>query len=113
MPHPSIDTAAALDRYLRLTAVPGRSGEEKLVAESIVQMLVDGGLDPASIDFDDAHQRTRIPGNVGNLIVTLPGDEGLPRTMLSAHMDTVPICVGCEPHRPAGPRFRSSRSLRR
>ena len=89
----------AIDRYLTLTAIAGRSGEEKAVAETIVEMLTSAGLDDDCIGFDDAGRKTDPPGNVGNLIVTLPGDDSKPRMLLSAHMDTVPICVGCDPHR--------------
>ncbi|MFG0253544.1 MAG: M20/M25/M40 family metallo-hydrolase [Rhodopirellula sp. JB053] len=92
-----IDADAAIDRFLELTAIPGRSGEEAGVADAIVDMLIDAGAEPDWIVRDDAHQRTRIQGNCGNLIVSLPGHASLPRTLLSAHMDTVPICVGAKP----------------
>lgn len=94
-----VDKSAALDRYLQLTAIPGKSGDENQVAEQIVEMLVSAGLDRSNVAFDDANTKTRLQGDCGNLIVTLPGngDASAPRTMLSAHMDTVPICVGCDP----------------
>ena len=94
-----IDIDAALDRYIQLTQIPGRSGDEKLVAEQIVKCLTGAGLDHSAIAFDDAHTKTDPAGNVGNLIVTLPGDDSQTRTMLSAHMDTVPICLGSQPER--------------
>jgi tripeptide aminopeptidase len=87
----------ATDRFLKLTAIPGKSGEEKEVAEAIVDILLDAGLDRECITFDEAHKSTRIAGNCGNLIVRLPGKGEGPRTLLSAHMDTVPICLGAEP----------------
>ncbi|WP_146413310.1 MULTISPECIES: M20/M25/M40 family metallo-hydrolase [Crateriforma] len=90
---------AALDRFVELTKIPGKSGDEKMVAQQIVQALLNAGLDGQQIAFDDANQRTRIPGNCGNLIVHLPGTGSGPTTMLSAHMDTVPICVGSQPVR--------------
>ncbi len=93
----AIDADAALDRFMQLTAIPGRSGDEAAVAAIITKTLVDAGLDPAQITQDDAQQRTRLRGNCGNLIVSLPGDEKLPRTMLSAHMDTVAICLNAKP----------------
>ncbi|MEM9645554.1 MAG: M20/M25/M40 family metallo-hydrolase, partial [Planctomycetota bacterium] len=108
---PSICDEEALDRFLTLTAIPGKSGDEKAVAAKIVEMLLEAGLDGERIAFDDANQRTRIKGNCGNLIVHLPGAESgsggaadagggsADRTMLSAHMDTVPICVGSQPVR--------------
>ncbi|TWU56612.1 Carboxypeptidase G2 precursor [Rubripirellula tenax] len=95
-PH-EVDAQAALDRFLAITQIPGKSGEEAAVATAIVQFLVDAGLDESQIRFDEANKRTKLPGDCGNLIVTLPGNGSGPRTMLSAHMDTVPICVGSQP----------------
>lgn len=103
MPPLTLDTDAAIARFLTLVAIPGRSGDEKTVSEAIVDQLLDAGLDPDCITHDDAHTRTRIKGNTGNLFVNLPGDDSLPRTLLSAHMDTVPICLGCDPVRRADP----------
>ncbi|MEM1067264.1 MAG: M20/M25/M40 family metallo-hydrolase [Planctomycetota bacterium] len=92
-----VNADEALERFLQITAIPGRSGEEADVAAAIVKTLSDAGVDPSQIAFDGAESRTRIRGNCGNLIVTLPGSGNGPRTMLSAHMDTVPICVGSQP----------------
>ncbi|TWT76631.1 Carboxypeptidase G2 precursor [Planctomycetes bacterium CA13] len=92
-----MDADIALKRFIDLTQIPGRSGEERDVADRIVEMLVTAGLDESQIQFDDAHSRTHLKGNCGNLIVTLPGNRSGVRTMLSAHMDTVPICVGSQP----------------
>lgn len=92
-----VDTDAALGRFLTLTAIPGRSGDEAAVAAKIVDLLRDAGVDDSQICLDGAESRTRISGNCGNLIITLPGNGRGPRTLLSAHMDTVPICVGSQP----------------
>ena len=99
MTHPKIevDTDAALARFLELTKIPGISGEEADVAAAIVDQLKAAGVTDSQIHFDDAQTRTTLAGNCGNLIVTLPGNGSGPRTMLSAHMDTVPICVGSQP----------------
>lgn len=93
-----VNEQEALDRFLKLTAIRGGSGEEKDVAEAIKAQLIEAGVDPSQIQYDDANTRTRLKGNCGNLIVHLPGNGNGPRTMLSAHMDTVPICVGCDPY---------------
>ncbi|MBB3210201.1 tripeptide aminopeptidase [Rhodopirellula rubra] len=93
----AIDSDDAIARFMQLTAIPGRSGDEAAVAAAITQMLTDAGVDPNWIAEDDAHLRTRIEGNSGNLIVSLPGNPSLPRTLLSAHMDTVPICLNAKP----------------
>lgn len=98
---PSIDHQAALQRYMALTAIPGISGEEHDVADAIIAELRQAGIADSQWCFDDAGEKTVPPGRVGNLIVNLPGtiDADAPRTMLSAHMDTVPICVGAKPVR--------------
>ena len=51
----------------------------------------------AAIAFDSAHTKTPVKGNVGNLIVQLPGTLPGPRRLLMAHMDTVPVCLGAKP----------------
>ena len=94
---PDVDASAALQRFLDLAAIPGRSGEERPVAEAIQSMLVDAGLPASQMVLDGAESRSRLGGNCGNLIVHLPGKGQGERTMLSAHMDTVPICLGSQP----------------
>ncbi|MDG2223708.1 MAG: M20/M25/M40 family metallo-hydrolase [Rubripirellula sp.] len=92
-----VNADEALNRFMQITAIPGRSGDEAKVAETIVELLKQAGVQDSQIEFDGAEKRTRIDGNCGNLIVTLPGNGKGPRTLLSAHMDTVPICVGSQP----------------
>jgi tripeptide aminopeptidase len=90
--------SSALDLVLALMAIPGRSGEEAAVAKFICEELLAASAPPNAITTDNAHKHTLIQGNTGNLIFKLPGTERkAPRRMLSAHMDTVPICVGCKP----------------
>jgi len=92
-----VDTDQALQRFLHLTSIPGRSGQESDVATEIIAALKSYGISEDWIAFDDAHTRTRIQGNCGNLIVSLPGNGKGTRTLISAHMDTVPICLGSQP----------------
>ena len=92
-----VNADAALERFLKITAVPGQSCDEAAVAAEIVRILKEAGVEDSQIRFDGAEKRTRLEGNCGNLIVTLPGHGKGPRTLLSAHMDTVPICVGSQP----------------
>lgn len=92
-----VNTDEALQRFLTLAEIPGRSGDEAAVAAKIIDLLKQAGLDESAIAFDGAETRTRIEGNCGNLIIALPGNGAGPRTLLSAHMDTVPICVGSKP----------------
>ena len=82
---------------LELMAIRGGSGDEKLVAERIVKNLRDAGCPKDAILFDTAHTKTPLAGNVGNLIVKLPGTMPGPRRLLMAHMDTVPVCLGSKP----------------
>lgn len=87
----------SLQRFLDLAVIPGRSGDELSVATYLVERLVEAGIDKSQIHFDGAQSRTELKGNCGNLIVKLPGNGSGQTTMLSAHMDTVPICVGSQP----------------
>lgn len=95
----TIDEAAAIDRVLKLIAVPGRSGQEAAIADLIVSKLKALGVPDSAIQFDTAHKKSPIGGQIGNLIVKLPGTVGGPRRLLMAHIDTVPVCVGCKPIR--------------
>ncbi len=97
MPLPEVNKDAALERFLAITQIPGRSGQEADVAQAIEQLFLDAGVTPDQIHYDGAEKRTQLAGNCGNLIVSLPGNGSGPRTLLSAHMDTVPICVGAQP----------------
>lgn len=88
----------AQDLVLKLMAIAGKSGEEADVAEFIRSKLLAAGAREADIRTDNAHKSTLLKGDTGNLIFKLPGTlKRAPRRMLSAHMDTVPICVGCVP----------------
>ncbi len=87
----------ALDLVMQLMAIPGKSCQEQAIAVAVKQILLQAGVPESAIQFDTAHKRTPVAGEVGNLIVKLPGTLRRPRLMLSAHLDTVPICVGCQP----------------
>jgi tripeptide aminopeptidase len=89
----------ALELVMDLMSVPGVSGEESAIANRVIEVLCTAGVPEQSIQFDTAHRKTPVQGQVGNLIVKLPGSVRQPRMMLSAHLDTVPICVGCQPKR--------------
>lgn len=94
---PTPNQARAQQLVMELMAIPGKSGDEGAVADYIRRKLIVGGAPTESIKTDDSTKRTLIAGNTGNLIFKLPGTTKAPRRMLSAHMDTVPICVGCQP----------------
>lgn len=91
------DLTAARRTVLELLAIPGGSGNEKAVADQIVKRLREAGCPADAISFDTAHTKTPIKGNVGNLIVKLPGAVLGPRRLFMAHMDTVPVCIGTKP----------------
>jgi tripeptide aminopeptidase len=92
---PDLDRAQQL--VMELMAIPAKSGEEAPVAELIRGKLLAAGAPADGIVTDNANRQALIAGNTGNLIFKLPGTKKSPRRMLSAHMDTVPICVGCRP----------------
>ena len=94
---PQPDLAAARRTVLELLAIPGGSGNEKDVADQIVRRLREAGCPADAITFDTAHTKTPLKGNVGNLIVKLPGTQPGPRRLFMAHMDTVPVCIGTRP----------------
>lgn len=96
---PNLDRA--FDLVMQMMAIRGKSGEESAVADFITEQLLAAGAPADAILRDEAHRKTQIPGNTGNLILKLPGTQRGPRRMLSAHMDTVPICVGSQPVRKA------------
>jgi tripeptide aminopeptidase len=84
---------------MQLMAIPGPSGREGAVAQFVVEQLRAAGAQPEAIEFDEAHRRTPLAGEVGNLILKLPGTFRGPRRLLMAHLDTVPLCVGARPVR--------------
>ncbi len=92
---PNLSRAKQL--VLELMAIPGRSGEESAVADFVRQKLLAAGAPADAIRTDNAHTRSPLKGDTGNLILKLPGTVRGPRRLLTAHLDTVPICVGCKP----------------
>jgi tripeptide aminopeptidase len=93
----SATDSEALRLVIEMMAVPGRPGDEASVIEFIRGKLLEAGAAKTALATDDAHKRSPIGGNVGNLSLGLPGTVRAPRRMLSAHVDTVPICVGSQP----------------
>jgi tripeptide aminopeptidase len=102
-----VDQNRALRMVMELMAIPGTSGREGAVAAYIIRKLRAAGAAASAIRTDNAHKKTPIAGEVGNLIFQLPGTIGGARRLLMAHMDTVPICVGAKPKR-AGDVVRSA-----
>jgi tripeptide aminopeptidase len=88
---------AALQLVMELMAIPGLSGHETAVRDAVIATLVDEGLPRSAITIDTANRRSPLGGESGNLIVNLPGTRRGPRRLLMAHLDTVPLCAGCQP----------------
>ena len=103
---PIKNSKRAIQLVTELMGIRGPSCEETLVAQAIETFLTQHGLNK-DITYDNAHKKTPRPGAIGNLIVKLPGTAKRPRLMLSAHMDSVPLCVGCKPKR-QGDQIRSA-----
>lgn len=91
------DRSMAVNLVMELMAVPGRSKQEGRIVELIISKLLAAGVSPSNITTDNANRRIPGGGEIGNLIVKLPGTQRGPRRLLMAHVDTVPICVGCQP----------------
>src|SRR5262245_33311417 len=92
-----LDLNEALRLVMQLMALPGLSGHEGPVAQFIMEQLRAAGAPESAIVLDTAHKRTPNPGEVGNLILNLPGTTAGPRRLLMAHLDTVPVCLGSKP----------------
>ena len=94
-----VDDKQAFRMVMELMAIPGTSGREGGVAAYITKKLREAGAAASAIRSDNAHKKTPLAGEVGNLIFQMPGTIAGPRRLLMAHMDTVPICVGAKPKR--------------
>lgn len=89
----------AIRRVMDLIAISGGSCQEHDVSAWIQRELKDAGVPESAITIDNAHKKSPAGGTTGNLIVKLKGTIKGPRRLLMAHMDTVPLCVGCKPIR--------------
>ena len=84
---------------IRLLAIDSVTGFEAAIGAAIVDELKKVGVPASAIRYDTVHQRIKLPTEVGNLIVDLPGTKPGPRLLFSTHMDTVPLCKGAKPRR--------------
>lgn len=89
----------AIRRVMDLISINGGSCQEDDVSVWIQKTLKDAGVPASSISIDTAHKKSPAGGTTGNLIVKLKGTVKGPRRLLMAHMDTVPLCAGCQPVR--------------
>jgi len=90
----------ALDVLMTLLRVDNPSGREGKIARTVRALLRDAGVPARHIRFDDANRRIPGGGEVGNLVVRLPGAGSLakaPRRLFAAHLDSVPLALGVRP----------------
>lgn len=95
----TINEKLAIKRVTNLIEIPGKSCEESRVSSWIQAELLKAGVPASAISIDTAHKRSPAGGQTGNLIVRLKGTAKGPHRLLMAHMDTVPLAVGCKPVR--------------
>jgi tripeptide aminopeptidase len=93
------DLKKAVSHLMRFLAVPGVTGHEKAIGQTVVEALIQANVPRRAISFDDANKRIPLPTETGNLIVNFPGTRPGPRRMFMTHLDTVPLCAGAEPVR--------------
>ena len=98
-PAEMIDVEYATEMLIRLLAIDSVTGFEAAIGAAIVDELKKVGVPASAIRYDTVHQRIKLPTEVGNLIVDLPGTKAGPRLLFSTHMDTVPLCKGAKPRR--------------
>ncbi len=84
-------------RLFDLIRVAGQSCQEKEISDQIRTMLLGSGVPKSCIRADDAQRRSPYGGEVGNLVVDLPGTGIGIRRLLSTHMDTIASAVGSDP----------------
>ncbi len=82
---------------LQALSIPGLSGEEGAIMTFLVDQLRQAEATDEVLRFDQAHRKIPHGGQVGNLVLKLPGSRPGPRRLLMAHVDTVPICRGAKP----------------
>ena len=63
----------------------------------LLEKLREAGAPAAALGTDQAHRRSPLGGQVGNLVLKLPGTHRGVRRLLMAHLDTVPLCIGTVP----------------
>ncbi len=82
---------------LELLKIPGVSGREGKIIRYIERRLRRAGAPQGSIAIDKPPRTSPKQGDVGNLVLRLPGTLPGKRRLLSAHADTVPLCEGARP----------------
>ena len=94
-----LNEGKAIRRVMDLIGISGGSCREQDVSVWLQKAMKDAGVPASAISTDTAHKKSPAGGTTGNLIVKLKGTIKGPRRLLMAHMDTVPLCDGCQPVR--------------
>ena len=94
------DMTKALKLAVDLMKIDGPSKREGAVVADVIARLRAVGLGKSAIRQDKVHRK--IGGEVGSLFVVLPGTLPGKRRLISAHLDSVPLCVGAKPVRRGG-----------
>lgn len=84
---------------LELLAISGVSGDEQKIMQAIVRRLRQAGATAETLRMDRPPRSSPKKGNAGNLVLRLPGTLPGKRRLLSAHVDTVPLCRDARPVR--------------
>lgn len=73
-----------VQEFLELVQLPVHSRDERVIADVVRTKLEQIGF---SVEEDGTAEK--VDGNTGNLIARLPGVQGIPTVLLSAHLDRV------------------------
>jgi len=87
----------ALGVLMELLRVENRSRREGGSARAVRSLLRDAGVPARLGSSDEANLRIPGGGEVGNLVVRLPGTLKAPRRLLAAHLDSVPLAAETRP----------------
>src|SRR5437868_3851403 len=71
--HSRFDEKAAIERVMALMAIRGKSCHERAVVQHITDELLRAGVPASAIFIDQVNKKSPAGGEVGNLIVSLPG----------------------------------------
>ena len=81
-----------IDTFIKLVKIDSPSGEEKQIADYLVDHLKDRGLE---VKVDNAGEK--FGGNAGNIVAYLKGNSQEKPITFCAHMDQVSPCRGVNP----------------
>ncbi|TYO98714.1 tripeptide aminopeptidase [Geothermobacter ehrlichii] len=87
-----VNQQAIIEEFARQAAIASPSKREGAMAAYLTERFRRLG---GEVSMDDAGER--VGGEVGNLLVRLPGTRAGEPLLLSVHMDTVSPCEGVEP----------------